>query len=102
MGRLGMILADLGAVLGRSWGGLGTVLGGLGDLGAVWGENVDFSFVFVRFGGPATPAPRPTSKRAGPVEGVRGRHKSLPQELGLEDFKLGLLAWCSVQVLYAP
>ena len=85
MGRLGMVLAGLGAVLGRSWGGLG-------DVGAVWDENADFSMVSERFGGPATPAPPPRSKRAGPVEWVTGRHKSLPKEL----------AWCSVQVLYTP
>ena len=51
---------------------------------------------------PPSPGQPPAAPRAGPVEGVRGRHKSVPQELGLQDFDLGLLAWCFVQVLYTP
>ena len=101
--ELNRYLERSGSCLGSSWNGLGGSWGGgLGDLGAVWGENIDCSVVLQRFGGPATAAPLPTSKRAGPVEGVRGRRKSLPQELGLEDLDLGLRAWCSVQVIYTP
>ena len=32
----------------------------------------------------------PTTGRAGAVEGVRGRHKSFPLELGLEDLDVDL------------
>ena len=85
MRPLETVLGVLGTVLGRSW----LVLGGLG---AVWGGNVDFSLVFKWFGGPGTPAPLPTTERAGAVEVIRGRYTPLPQELGLEDLDLGVVA----------
>ena len=51
-GSLAAILGRSWAVLGRSRNGLGAFLGqswgsegDLGDLGAVWGENVNFSMV---------------------------------------------------------
>ena len=84
-------------VLGQS-GGLGAVLGILGPSGA---NMLIFHWFYNGLAAqvPGTAANNTASRTRGVS---RGRHKSLPQELRLEDLDLGLLAWCSVQVLYTP
>ena len=72
----GCVLGLLEAIFGRSWGGLGR---NGGPLDGQIAKILMFPLVLLGFGGPAPPARPPTGERAGAVEGVRGRHKSLPQ-----------------------
>jgi len=51
---------------------------------------ISHSLVLHRVGSPASLAPTPTTERAGAVEGLRGRHKSLPQRTRIKIY-LGLL-----------
>ena len=72
LGALGSLLEALGMLLEHLRGILALSWEPYWFLGGPEGENVAFSLVLQRSGKPPSPAPPPTSIRAGAVEGGRG------------------------------
>ena len=81
-------LAGSWEALGLSEGLLGGSWGALGWHGGPLESQVAKMLIFQRFGSPGRAATPPTSVRAGAVEGVRGRHKSLPQRTWIRIWDL--------------